>query len=206
MKRILSFTSGTSEPLCKFLQHRIERCLEGHNSQLTTNFCAYMYARRYLYIFSYIQTFKDRPRSPNQDSRRVHFLETARYLGYMGAFAAMITILSENGAILKATVPLAVVFSRMVILLCSSSFINLTMSSTDINSVYVNMLSSTPRKLYNMTMVNRRYIFKWLVFHPVTFAKALTSFLLWLVVSSLLFGALVNALIHRLVVPTMIYS
>lgn len=119
-----------------------------HNSQLTTNFCAYMYARRYLYIFSYIQTFKDRPRSPNQDSRRVHFLETGCYLGYMGAFAAMITILSENGAILKATVPLAVVFSRMVILLCSSSFINLTMSSTDINSVYVNMLSSTPPENY----------------------------------------------------------
>lgn len=51
MKRILSFTSGISEPLCEFLQHRIERCFEGHNSQLTTNFCAYMYARRYLYIF-----------------------------------------------------------------------------------------------------------------------------------------------------------
>ena len=64
----------------------------------------------------------------------------------MGAFAAMITILSENGAILKATVPWAVVYENGdIILLLKLQQCHQQIS--DINSVYVHVLSSTPRKL-----------------------------------------------------------
>ena len=125
---------GTSEPLCEFIRHHIERCLEGHSSQPNMYIIVYLY----LDIQKLTQVTKSGfQKSPLSGS-------WALILRLYGCLRRHDRHLVGEWCHFESHSPFG---SRVWEWWYYSVTQASTMSSTDINSVYVHVLSSTPRKL-----------------------------------------------------------